>query len=268
MSDKKSATAVTATKFLEDIILERYLINIIPKNRQYSFSTIKKLTGYNFLPIRGYIKSDLFAINEYSIEITDNTQLLLERSKNYCEKLIKKIVYPALYKYNDFIYRIERLLDSSYYTAEEKSFIDLILDKLFCIINNNIALKPISHKDLLEFNSIYSNGFNYVARDIYNAIIQKKLHAGDDILSFINHRLKDNNVKCAKLESSSKFDYFFTKDAILKCDLNTNINILIKNFLNLSFYNLSDTVTKVILLSKLNSIHPFLIKDKIFENFE
>ncbi|MDE6586609.1 MAG: hypothetical protein K2K80_08015 [Clostridia bacterium] len=268
ISDKKSATATFATALLEDIILERYLINVIPENRQYSLQAIKKLTGYDFLPISNYVSSELFTINKTTIEITENTQLLSDKSKNYCKTLIQKLIFPSNYEQDKFISYIGKLYDSSYYTSEEKNFIELMLDKLFCIINDEITIKYIPRNDLLKFNLVNSNGFCYTARDIYNAILQKKFKVGDNILPFINNKITDKNVIYEKLKCGSKFDCFFTENAILKCDLNTNLNILIKNFLNLIIYNLNDTVTKNILLSKLNSRYPILIKNKIFNDFE
>jgi len=61
------------------------------------------------------------------------------------------------------------------------------------------------------------------------------------------------------LEKSCRFDYFFDKNGILKCDLSTNTNILIKNFLNTVLYSFRDPRSRTILLQKLNSKYPILI---------
>lgn len=268
MSDEKSAVAVAATMFLEEIILEKYLVKTIPESRQYSLKSIKKLTGYNFRTIKNYVSSKLFTIHKTTLEITDNTRLLSEQSNAYCKTLIKKLIFPSKNKCDEYIYNIGRLFTNSHYTSAEQNFINLMFDKFFCIINDNITIRPTSYIDLLKFNSVNCDGFYFVARDIYNAIIRQKLHVGDYILPFINTKLKNKKNIADILESSSIFDYFFNKNAVLKCDLNTNTNLLIKNFLNLLIYNLNDIDTKIILLQKLNSKYSIFISDKIFDDFE
>lgn len=71
-----------------------------------------------------------------------------------------------------------------------------------------------------------------------------------------------------KLEDSRKYDCFFDNYGILKCDLDTNKDILIKNFLSTILYDLTDDKSKTILLLKLNSKYPFLISEKIFYEFD
>lgn len=265
---KKDADANFAAGLLNDIILERYLIKFLPKNRQYSFQAIKKSTGYNFLYFRDYVNSELFTINKTTIDITDDERLLSKKSKSYCERLIKKLVFPANYKHDKYIYHIGRLFDNSYYSKNEKVFINLMLDELLRIINDDITIRPISRKDLLKYNLVFNNGFSYVARDIFNAIIRNELHVGDNLMPYIMQKITDKKDISEKLESSSEFDYFFNKNAVLQCDLDTNFNLLIKNFLNLSIYNFQDIFTRVTLLVKLHSKYSFLIRDKIFYEFE
>lgn len=268
MSDKKNAIAAVATISLDAIILERNMVKIIPKNRTYSLETIKRLTGYNFSTIRKYADSELFTLDKANIVITDDTRLLEEKTKHYAEMLIKKLVFPSRYKHDEAIYNVGRLINNSYYSAEEKNFIDLMTDKLLEIINDNTIFKFISHKELLNFNLINKDGFNYVARDIFNSIIQNELHAGDSIMPFLNNSKLDKKDISEKLESSKEFDFFFNENAILKCDLETNINVLIKNFLNLTVYKINDILSRLILLLRINSKYSILTKDIIFNEFE
>ncbi len=260
MSFEKSAAALVAENYLENLILERFLINILPTNRKYSLKTINNLTGYNFLPIKNIVNSKIFEINKKTIQITDNNNLLAEKAKIYCELIIKKLIFPSKYKYNRYIYYIGRLFDNCYYTQNENRFITLMFDNLTHIINDNTNFKLISQTDLLKFNFIYKNGFYYVSRDIINAIINNKLHMGDNIMPFITNIITDKNIINKILNYNSKFDLFFDKNKNLLCDLDTNVNLLIKNFLNLSIYNFKDKITKIILLQKLNNTQFFIIK--------
>lgn len=266
MHDKKLAAATVATGFLEDMILERFILGVLPG--EYSVQTIKKLTGYNFLSFKKYIVTDYFTLQGKIIKITNDTELLKKKSKTYCEKLVKKSVFPAKYEHDEFIYNIGRYHNENYYTQEEKRFIKLMLKELFCIIYDDIEIKITSPKKLLKYNLINNNCFKYVAVDIYNAIIRGKLRAGDNVMPFIMKTIKEENIISEKLKSCSVFDYLYDENAILKCDLNTNTNLLIKNFLNLTIYNFYDLFSRLILLMKLNSKYSFLISDKIFIDFE
>lgn len=66
---------------------------------------------------------------------------------------------------------------------------------------------------------------------------KKKLRVGDSILPYINRVIKNKKLINTKLKMSSEYDFYFNENAILKCDLETIINNLTKNFLIQSFLN-------------------------------
>ena len=70
-----------------------------------------------------------------------------------------------------------------------------------------------------------------------------------------------------RLKLSAEYDYFFDEKAILRCDLETNKNIFVKNILNTIISELSDIAVKIMLLVKLQNKFPFLIRDKVFNEF-
>jgi len=84
-------------------------------------------------------------------------------------------------------------------------------------------------------------------------------------MSYLSENLTDKEIT-ERLEKSSKFDYFFDKDGILKCDLDTNKNILIKNFLNTVLYDFRDPRSQTALLLKLNNKYP-ITSEKIFNEY-
>ena len=102
--------------------------------------------------------------------------------------------------------------------------------------------------------------------DIKNA---KAFLATDKLEIIIMERFLTNTIpKSKKFCLKQVYDYFFDNNGILKCDLDTNINMLIKNFLNTIIYELIDNKAKTMLLLKLNSKYPFLISEKIFYEFD
>ena len=141
-------------------------------------------------------------------------------------------------------------------------------NNLIEIVNDRFIYKFVPKQDLLNFNYVNSFGFNYIARDIFNAILQNKIHVGDNIMSFMTKRYYDKKILSEKLKYASIYDYFFNENAVLRCDLQTNTNLLIKNFLNLCIYDFNDITSKTILLLKLNNRYSFLIADKIFNEFD
>lgn len=267
MFEKKSAKALVADSKMEAIILERYLTDTIPKSNKFNIKNVYKYTGYNYYRLRNYIESDLYTISKNTIDITDNIQLLSDKSKNYAEKQIIKVVSPEKYRNDKFVCFVAKLFDCSYFTKEEQKFIELMTNELFLIIDTNEILHRISIKDLIGFFDINHSPFLHTARQVYNDILQKKIYAGDNIMKYIKEHLTDIQVT-EKLQKSSKYDYFFDNNGILKCDLNTNINILIKNFLNTIIYDLTDNKAKILLLLKLNNKYPFLIKESPFDEYD
>lgn len=266
MSVNKSATALIANETMEEIILESYLTNAMPTSNKFNLKKVYEHTGNNYYRLRNYIESNLYTISKEAIIITDNTHLLSDKAKEYVERLIKKAVYPENYKNNKIIYCIEKLFDYSYFTKEEQKFIELMSNELFSIIHNNVILHRISCKDLVGFLDLNRSPFLHTARQVYNDILQKKIHAGDNIMQYVKEHLTDIQV-AEKLEKSCKYDYFFDSKGILKCDLDTNIKILIKNFLSTIIYDLVDHKAKITLLMKLNNKYPFLMSENVFDEY-
>lgn len=104
MYENKNAKAIIANGTMEEIILERYLSNTIPISNQFSLKKVYKYTGNDYYRLRNYIESNLYTISKDTINITDNKRLLSNKSKEYVERLIKKVIYPETYKNNKFIY--------------------------------------------------------------------------------------------------------------------------------------------------------------------
>ncbi len=95
MSIKTSTQAIFITQKIENIIIEKNLIKALPFNRQFSFEYIKQQTGINFSKINNQITSELFKLQKARIEITDNHQLLTEKTMEYSKCLIKKIYFTV-----------------------------------------------------------------------------------------------------------------------------------------------------------------------------
>lgn len=253
---------------LETIILERYLCNLLPENRKFSLSNIQNLTGYNFKHLQKNVLSSLFKINNNTIFITDDRQLLSEKTTEYCKYLIKKYIFPSQYTQEQYAFHARYLVDTKYYTSEENNFIGIMLKNFLSVANMDFCPKETNIKDLLNYNFVNSNGFYYISKEIYNAILQKKLRIGDSILPYINKTMKNKKRINAKLKMSSVYDFYFNENAVLKCDLETNTSNLIKNFLNSVIYEINDNFTRIVLLAKLQCRYPILLKDKIFCEFD
>ncbi len=160
------------------------------------------------------------------------------------------------------------LVDNKYYTIEENNFINFMLKNFLTITDMDIFPNDTHIKDLLNFNFVNNNDFRHVSKEVYNAILQKKLRVGDSILPYINRVMKNKKLINTKLKMSSGYDFYFNENAILKCDLETNINNLTKNFLNSIIFELNDNRTRIGLLAKLQCKFPILLKDKIFYEFD
>ncbi|MCI8499154.1 MAG: hypothetical protein HFE28_00885 [Clostridia bacterium] len=264
----KSFNASYAEMKLDTIILERYLCNLLPENRSFSLNEIQYLTGYNFKNLQKYMSSSIFEINKNTIYITDNQQLLSEKTMEYCKYLIKKYIFPSKYTQDQFAFHFRYFSDTKYYTSEENKFISFMLKNFLSIAHMDFLPKKINIKDLLNFNCVNSNGFFHVSKEVYNAILQKKLNAGDSILPYISKIIKNKKQLNIKLKMSCDYDFYFNEDAILKCDLETNSNNFIKNFLNLIIYEINDNLSRIKLLIKLQCRYSILLKDKIFNEFD
>ncbi len=152
----------------------------------------------------------------------------------YNKCLIKKYILPSKYKQNQYAFHMRYLVDNKYYTIEENNF---MLKNFLTITDMDIFPNDTHIKDLLNFNFVNNNDFRHVSKEVYNAILQKKLRVGDSILPYINRVIKNKKLINTKLKMSSEYDFYFNENAILKCDLETIINNLTKNFLIQSFLN-------------------------------
>lgn len=117
------------------MIMERYLTNAMPKSKKFCLKRINRYTGYKYYSLRNYINSDLYTISKDAIYITDDIQLLSNKSKHYIETLIKNIVCPSQYKDNHCIANCLKLFDDSYFTEEEKNFVKQMTNELFLILD-------------------------------------------------------------------------------------------------------------------------------------
>lgn len=268
MSNKTKVQTFFITQKIENFIIEKNLITALPFNRQLSFGYIKKQTGINFSKINNHIRSELFNVQKSRIEITDNRQLLSEKTTEYCKYLIKKYIFPSQYTQDQYAFHARYLVDTKYYTSEENSFIGFMLKNFLSVVNMDFCPKETNIKDLLNFNFVNSNGFYHISKEVYNAILQKKLRVGDSILPYINKTMKNKKRINTKLKMSSEYDFYFNENAVLKCDLETNTSNLIKNFLNSVIYEINDNFTRIVLLAKLQCRYPILLKDKIFCEFD
>lgn len=267
MSTKKSAEALNATAIISNIILERNLIHKLPYNKQISFTKMSKQIRYNLPRLRNYIYSEIFTLSNSNIKITDDNELLINKSKDYCMRLIKKYIYPSQFEKDEYVFNVGKLFDNSYYTNEELNFINLIYNSFTQILNIELNSNITNIQNLIEFNSINDNEFYSLFKQIYNEILKDKIHYGDNIYQYFKEFGENEemqNVISKKLKSSTKYDYIFDNNYILKCDMKTNFDILIKNIINSTIYEFNDYFTKIILLIKLQTKYPLLIEDKIF----
>ena len=199
------------------MIMERYLTNAMPKSKKFCLKRINRYTGYKYYSLRNYINSDLYTISKDAIYITDDIQLLSNKSKHYIETLIKNIVCPSQYKDNHCIANCLKLFDDSYFTEEEKNFVKQMTNELFLILDESEISYRTSLRDLYHFNYLNRRPFLFTARQVYNDILQKKICAGDMIIEYIKTYITDMQVT-GILEKSCKYDYFFDSNGILKCD--------------------------------------------------
>lgn len=265
MNCKKCSQALVAASVLTEIVLEKYVADILPKTRKISIKQLNEDTIFNYYKLRKYLGNNFYRVGRKTVNIIVDNQLLSEKSKGTCKRLILKLVIPSQFNKNSFENRVEKYIIDTDYTAEERDFIDLMLNELLSVASIKEFARHVSARDLFDFNSLNHNSFYHSAKKVYNDILQKKIHAGDNIMQYLKTNLTDTEI-AERLEKSDKFDYFFDKDGILKCDLDTNRNTLIKNFLNTILYSFSDPSSRAILLQKLNSKYPLLTRAKIFKH--
>ncbi len=240
-----------------NIILEKFITHTIPNNNEITFEYLINVISCNEQEIKltDHYKNKLYEIGKFSIKLTDNKTLLLQKSKDYINNLIRKYINPSRYKNNRYIYKFGKLTSDKYYNKNELDFINCIFYNFSKIVNAQIdpyKIQLVPPNELQNFNSINNYGFNKVTESIYNAILLKNLYAGDSIVPFIKNNYKNSHeILLAKIQSSNIYDYYFDANAKLRCDLSANYNLLIKNFLNLLLYDFYDYQAKELLLAKL-----------------
>ena len=273
MNIKQETRALFASNLIDKIILERFLIRVIPKNRLIPYEQLERLTHLKIKGKYNLLESELFLIHKNNIEVTEDEQLLTEKANEHIRELIKKYVVPSRFAGNEELRGIAGQFDEQSYTIAEKSFIDFIFDNFISLFDINFRPKTVltleSLKVLLNFNLVNNSQFRHFSKDIYNAVLQEKLHAGDNLQPYIDKSYKNDDEhefeKRSKL--STEYDYYFDEKANLRCDLETNKNTFVKNMLNTIISELSDLAVKILLLVKLQNRFPFLIRDKIFNEF-
>ncbi len=257
MNSKKCLQALQASMQLCDIILEKYLAGILPETRQLSMKELNKITIYNYIRLRKYLGNNYYRVIGKNIDIIADNRFLSEHATNLCKRLILNLVIPSQFDKSRFEIRVEKNIIDTDYTAGERAFTDLMLNELLSVASAKEVTRRIPTKDLSDFNSLNNNSFYRSAKKIYNDILQKKLRAGNSIISYLSENLTKKQI-AESLEKSCKFDYFFDKNGILKCDLDTNKKILIKNFLNTVLYGFKDPDSRTVLLQKLNDKYPVI----------
>ncbi len=273
MSLQQEIWAMLASDSIDKIILERFLVKAIPKNRMISYKQLKKLTDLKIKRKYKLLKSELFSVHKNDIEVTENEQLLTENANEYIKALIKKYVIPSRFTGNTELRDIAGIFSEQYYTDTEKNFVEFIFHHFISLTDIDPrsvrALTLASRKVLLDFNLATNSHFRHFSKNIYNAILQGKLRAGDNLKQYIDKSYKNNheNEMEERLKSSAEYDYFFDEKANLRCDLETNKNILVKNILNTIISEFSDFAVKILLFVKLQNKFSFLIRDKIFNEF-
>lgn len=273
MNIQKETQAMLVSDMIDKIILERFLIKSIPKIRIIPYEQLEKLTHLKIKGLQRSLKSKLFISHKNDIEITENEQLLAGKANELIRGLIKKYVIPSQYTGGEELRDIAGVLDEQSYTDTEKNFIDFIFNTFISLTEINFSPKKVMTFEtiqvLLNFNLVNNSQFRHFSKDIYNAVLQAKLHAGDTLKPYIEKSYKNNNENEieTRLKLSAEYDYYFDDKANLRCDLDTNKSVFIKNLLNTIISELNDLTVKLLLLVNLQNKYPFLIRDKIFSEF-
>ena len=273
MNIMQETEAIIVCDLIEKIILERFLIKAIPQNRLIPNEQLEKIIHSKIKRKYKILESKLFLLHKKVIEVTEDELLLTEKANGYIRGLIKKYVIPSRFAGNEELPGIAGIFDEQNYTNIEKSFIDFIFDSFISLTDINFSPKKAltleSVKVLLNFNFVNNSQFRHFSKDIYNAILQGKLHAGDNLKSYIDKSYSNDNEHeiQKRLKLSAEYDYYFDEKANLRCDLETNKNTFVKNVLNTIISELSDQAVKILLLVKLQNKFFFLIKVKVFDEF-
>ncbi len=259
--------ALQASMHLNDIIIEKYLSGTLPETRQISMKELSKYSAYyDYTKLRKYLGNNFYRVNGEDIKVIADNELLSEKAKLHCKRKILKLITPSKFEQYSFENCVEKFVTDIEFTEEERAFFNLMVNELLAIASIKECPHQISLGDLLMFNLLNFGSFYNNAKNVYNGILQKKLHTGDNIKIYLEQNLAefeiDNIYKLAE-----KYDCFFNINGILKCDLEADRNILIKNFINSVIYDFNDLLSRIALLQKLNNKYPILIREKDNEEF-
>lgn len=259
--DKKKIKSVSqtlqASATLSDIILEMFISGTLPETRQINITELYLITVYDYKKLKNFIGNDYYIVEKNYIKVTADDKYLAEFSRNYLKRCILKLVIPSKFSKDDYDNRHEKYLIDKDYSQAELQFTYSVIDEILSVARLDNLPDNISTDDLYQFRLLYCNNFYYSARRVFNDILQNRLHAGDNIMSNLMEPF-ENCEAINLLNDSCKFDYFFDKDGILKCDLKTNRETLIKNFINIVLTNFNDINSQIALLQKLNAKYPIL----------
>lgn len=255
---KLASQALRASATLSDIILEKFISGTLPETRLIGFDELYLITVYDYKKLKKFMGNNYYTFKGDYVKVTTDERFLAEYSRNYLKRCILTLVKPSKFSIDDFNTRDAKYLIDKDYSETELAFIYSMIDEILSVAKLDAPPCPISADDLFQFGAINDNIFYYCAMSVYNDILQDRLHAGDNIMSRLMEPFEDCET-IHILNESCKFDYFFDKDGILKCDLKTNREILIKNFINSVLTNFNDVNSQLEILRKLNFKYPILI---------
>ena len=129
MNCKKCSQALVAASVLTEIVLEKYVADILPKTRKISIKQLNEDTIFNYYKLRKYLGNSFYRVGRKTVNIIVDNQLLSEKSKGTCKRLILKLVIPSQFNKNSFENRVEKYIIDTDYTTEERDFIDLMTNK-------------------------------------------------------------------------------------------------------------------------------------------
>jgi len=155
----KGSQALQASIQLCDIILEKHIAGILPETRQLSMRELNRITIYNYISLRKYLGNNYYRVIGRNINIIADNQFLSEHAKNLCKRLILKLVIPSQFGKDSFENRVQKFIMDIDFTANERKFIDLMLNELLSIASIKECSRQISINDLLDFKLINNYSF-------------------------------------------------------------------------------------------------------------
>ncbi len=81
MNCKKCSQALVAASVLTEIVLEKYVADILPKTRKISIKQLNEDTIFNYYKLRKYLGNSFYRVGRKTVNIIVDNQLLSEKSK-------------------------------------------------------------------------------------------------------------------------------------------------------------------------------------------